>query len=75
MIIRFVTSGDFLFPDSCHELTANLDVAGNGWGRRLLLEYPAHVMEKPGGGQHDRGWLQTVPEVQEELRVSIALGG
>ena len=75
MIVRLMTSGDFLFSDSCHELAVNVDAAGDGWGRRLLLEYPAHVMEKPGGGQHDRGWLQAIPAVQEKLSVSITLGG
>lgn len=43
--------------------------------RCLVLEYPTHVMEEPGGGQHDRGRLQTIPAVEEELSVSIALGG
>ncbi len=75
MIVRLMTRSDFLFPDFCHELPVNMDTAGGGWGRRLLLEYPAHVIEEPGGSQHDRGWLQTIPAVQEELSVSIALGG
>ena len=73
MIVRFVTSGDFLLPDFSHELSVNLDTAGNGWGWYLVLEYPAHVMEKPGYGQHDRGWLQAIPAVQEEWRVLIPL--
>ena len=73
MIVRFVTSGNFLFPDFCHELTVNLDAAGNGRRWCLVLEYPTHVMEEPGGGQHDRGRFQTVPAVQEKLSIFIAL--
>lgn len=69
-----MTHGDFLFPDSCHELPVNLDAAGNGWRRCLLLEDPAHVMEEPGGSQHDRGWLQAFPTIQKELSVVVALG-
>ena len=67
--------GDFLFPDSCHELTVNLDAAGDGRGWCLVLEYPAHMVEEPSGGQHDRGRFQTVPAVQEELSIRIPLAG
>ena len=75
MIIRFVTSGDFLFPDSCHELAVNLNATWNGRGRCLVLEYSTHVVEEPSSSQHDRGWLQAIPTVQEKLSVSITLGG
>ena len=75
MIVRLMTHGDFLFPDSCHELPVNLDAPRNRRGRSLLLEDPAHVVEETGGGQHDRGWLQAVPAVQEELSASITLSG
>ena len=33
------------------------------------------VVEEAGGSQHDRGRLQVVPAVQEELSVTVALGG
>lgn len=70
-----MTRGDFLFPDSCHEISVDLDAAVDGRRRCLVLEDTAHVVEKTGGGQHDRGWLQTIPAVQEELSVVVALGG
>ena len=75
VIVRLMTHGDFLFSDSCHELPVNLDAAVDGGRRCLVLEDPAHMVEETGGGQHDRGWLQTVPAVQEELSVSITLSG
>lgn len=75
MIVRLMTHGDFLFSDSCHELPVNLDAAGDGWRRCLVLEDPARMVEKTGGGQHDRGWLQAIPAVQKELSVTVALGG
>lgn len=75
VVIRFVARCDFLFPDPCHELSVNLDAAVDGRGRCLILDDPAHVVEETCGGQHDRGWLQTVPAIQEELSVSITLSG
>ena len=75
VVIRFVARCDFLFPDSCHELPVNLDAAVDGRRRCLVLEDPAHVVEETCGGQHDRGGLQTVPAVQKELSVTVALGG
>lgn len=67
--------GDFLFPDFCHELSINLDAAGNvrNWG--ALMEGPAHVVKEAGGDQHDGGWFQVVPAVQEKLGMAVALSG
>lgn len=75
VVVRFVARCDFLFPDSCHELSVNLDAAVDGRRGCLLLEGPAHVVEEACGGQHDRRWLQTTPMVWEELSVVVALGG
>ena len=70
-----MTHGDFLFSNSCHELPINLDATLDGRRRCLVLEDPAHVVEKTCGSQYDRGWLQTIPAVQEELSVAVALDG
>ena len=74
MIVWLVAHGNFLLLDPPHQLALYMIPCrmGRWWS---LLEDPAHVVEKTGGGQHDRGRLQIVPAVQKELSVTVALGG
>ena len=42
---------------------------------RVIPEYLTHVVEQTSDRQHDRGWFQIIPAVQEELSVLVYLRG
>ena len=73
MVVRLVAHGDLLFSDLLEPFAVDLNAAGDRRSWRLLLKNTAHVVKKSSDGQHDRGWLQIVPAVQEELCVLVSL--
>ena len=75
MVICLVTHGDFLFSELYQPLSVDLDSARNSRDWHLLVEDTAHVMEQCAHGQHDRGRIQAVPVIQEELSALVSLIG
>ena len=75
MVIRLVSHSDLLLSEFLKSLSVDLDTTRDSWNWRLLLENTTHVVEQSGDGQHDRGRLQVIPAVQEELSVLISLCG
>ena len=75
MIVRLVSHSDFLFSELYQPLSVDLDTTRDSWNWRLLLENTTHLVEQSGDGQHDRGRLQVIPAVQEELSILISLCG
>ena len=72
MVVRLVAHGDFLLPDSPPELTVHEADPRKG-GRRLVPEYPAHVMEESGCVGQERRAQGIVHVVQKILSVLIPL--
>ena len=73
MIIRLVACGDAFLHQLPHTFSVNVWNSGGAVLHGGLLKDPAHVVEKPGGRQHDRGRLQIVLPIQEILGVLVAL--
>ena len=73
MVVRLVAHGDLLFSEMPKPFAVDLDAARDRRSWRLLLKDTAHVVKQSSDGQHDRGWLQIVPAVQEELCVLVSL--
>ncbi len=75
MVVRLVAHGDLFLPEFLHPFVVDLYAAGNRRGRSLFPEDVAHVIQETGDRQHDRGWFQIVPAIQEKLGVLITLRG
>lgn len=65
---------DFLFSDPLYQLALRM-MPCRIRGQRSLLEYPAHVVEQPGGRQQYCRGLIFILVIQGELRVPISLCG
>ena len=74
MVIRLVAHGHLLLSELPEPLAVNLDTSGDRWGWCCRLEDTAHVMKEPSDGEHDRGRAETIPTIQKELGVGVALG-
>lgn len=74
-VIRLVAQGDALFLEFLQPLPVDLNTAGAGLGNRVVLEYPAHVVEQPGHRQHRRGRTVFFQMVQEVLGILVVLFG
>ena len=72
MVVRLMSHGDLLLPDSPPELTVHEADPRKG-GRRLVPEYPAHVMEESGCVGQERRAPGIVHVVQKILSVLIPL--
>ena len=75
MVIWLVPHGDFLLPDFDSQFSIYLLSHRSLRRYGIVLEYFAHVVEQMRDRQHDRGRLQAVPAVQEELSVLVSLCG
>ena len=72
VVVRFVPHGNFLLPDSPHELALHMTTCRIG-RRKRLQKNVAHVVEEPYSTEKDR--RVTLPMVQEELCIAVALSG
>ena len=70
MIVRFVAHGDFLLTDSPHEFALHMTTRRIG-RRERFPENIAHVVEESQRTKENR--RVTLPMVQEELRIAVAL--
>ena len=72
MVICLVAHGDFLLPDSPHELVLHMTACRIRWWERFPEDI-ADVMEEPHSTEENR--RVTLLVVQEELRTAVALSG
>ena len=70
VIVRLVAEGDALLPQP---LAVELDAVDSG-SRGVVPEDIAHVVEQPGGGEHDRRrmLLAAVDSIHEHSRVGMS---
>ena len=73
VIVRLVAEGDALLPQPRQPLAVELDAVDSG-SRGVVPEDIAHVVEQPGGGEHDRRrmLLAAVDSIHEHSRVGMS---
>ena len=73
MVIRPVAHGDLLLADLLAQFAVRSLTARRAGRNRVVLEYPAYVVEQLGGREEHIGAVVVIEVIQKELGVLISL--